>query len=201
MPRTTLSGKELLVMLLYAPDASGALNVPIRGRTRLVKTVYLFRQELYKKFKFDEVIQQKDLPNFKAWDYGPFSRDVYQDLEFLLVTDFVVKQSTGEAPAFEEVVERSHVNNTVLSAYDRSGDAVEGAVSEFEEEQFSLTDKGRAYAEERVWSKLSSKQKEGLAAFKDRLTKAPLIAILKYVYENYPAEASKSKIKEKVLRY
>jgi hypothetical protein len=198
--RTTLSGKELLVMLLYSPDSTGAFNVPIRGRTRLVKAVFLFEKELYRKFKFNELIRSTDLPDFKPWKFGPFSKDVYQNLDFLRLTGFIDVKATGESPAFEEVMERTHLVSSVLSEYDRSGDAAASPVSEFDEELFSLTEKGCAYAKDRVWCKLSSKQIEGLAAFKDGFVKAPLIAILKYVYENYKDQTAKSEIKERVLR-
>jgi uncharacterized protein YwgA len=194
----TLSRKELLVMLLYSPDASGSFNRPVPGRTRLVKMMFLFKEEVYKKFKFDKVIEEKHLPRFAAWKFGPFSRDVYEDIDFLRTTGFVDVITSGEAPAFEDVMEQTHIVETGRTEYDRSGDASD-AVSEFEEELFALTPKGCRYAESRVWEKLSENQISALAAFKERMVHAPLITILRYVYEKYPDQAAESEIRARVM--
>jgi len=52
----------------------------IEGRTRLQKLVFLMEQELE-----DESAASLDSPdyNFIAYDYGPFSKDLYDDLDSL----------------------------------------------------------------------------------------------------------------------
>ena len=44
------SSKDLLMLLLFVPDASGKESAPIQGQTRLMKMVILFNKELKKQF-------------------------------------------------------------------------------------------------------------------------------------------------------
>ncbi|MGB9662854.1 MAG: hypothetical protein ACPL5F_12725 [Moorellaceae bacterium] len=60
------------------------------------KMVFLFEKEVYPKFKQDKLITEEDLPQFIPYDYGPFSKQVYDDLEFLIDLGFVETEATSE---------------------------------------------------------------------------------------------------------
>lgn len=67
--------KLLPLALMYAGDQE-----PIEGRTRLQKMVFLMQQRFEKQDK--NPVQSNDY-EFIAYDYGPFSKDLYSDLDHL----------------------------------------------------------------------------------------------------------------------
>jgi len=91
-----LSGKEALVLMLYLPGNSKNHGEPIPGRTRLIKMMFLFSKEIQPQLRkqgLDFV-----LPEFTAYDYGPFSADVMNDLQTLHTLDIL---SIETIPTFE----------------------------------------------------------------------------------------------------
>ena len=82
-----VSSKDFLMLLLYAKGHKKQFE-PIRGRTRIMKMVFLFDKEVRKKFNLDKVIPNNVLPDFTPYDYGPFSSKVFDDLEFLVELGF-----------------------------------------------------------------------------------------------------------------
>jgi uncharacterized protein YwgA len=67
---------DVLKMLLYAPGSSRTPNRFIRGRTRLQKEVFLAQKALG-----DRGIRRKY--GFMPYHYGPFSRQLYFDVNLL----------------------------------------------------------------------------------------------------------------------
>lgn len=74
--KNTQYGTDLLLLLLYARGSSGQINEPIGGITRLQKELFLVQKTLQ-----DEGIKYK-YP-FRPYRMGPFSRDLYRDIEWL----------------------------------------------------------------------------------------------------------------------
>ena len=189
-----LSGKDLLLLLLYAPGVSGKVCEAIRGRTRLTKMVFLFETEIYESFKFDKVMEAEKLPEFKAWRYGPFSRDVYSDMDFFAHIGFVEMRECGDGETLEAEAEE-------FRRWESEVDIADDVVSEYSEEVIRLTGLGQGYVEDRkLWDNLSDNQRDALGTFKSRMAAAPLYAILKYVYEKYPKYTELSDIRDRVLR-
>jgi hypothetical protein len=90
--------KDLLLLLLYSPGTTKNVNEPIVGRTRMMKAVFLFKTELFKRFKENIELKEENLYEFFPWFFGPFSADVYNDLTFFILRGFVdVKFSNQEA--------------------------------------------------------------------------------------------------------
>ena len=67
---------DILKILLYAPGASGISGRPVRGKTRLQKEVFLAQKALK-----DRGIKRKY--SFMPYHYGPFSRQLYFDINWL----------------------------------------------------------------------------------------------------------------------
>lgn len=65
-----LTGKRLLLLLLYSSTKKKEANVPIVGRTRLMKMVFLFEKELLDEFEKNRTFEEIALPEFFAWKYG-----------------------------------------------------------------------------------------------------------------------------------
>ena len=179
-------------MLLYSPGPSGRFGEPISGRTRLTKLAFLFNKEIYATFKFNKLFDATVLPEFGAWKFGPFSRDVFVDLDFFLQIEFVESNLGDLTSASEEVAESGFwIEETDEHPY--------GCDAPHAEERFSLSAKGLQFCDERLWPELSENQRGALSEFKRRYLGLPLQVLLKYVYENYPDMTSKSEIVGRVL--
>ena len=184
------NSKDLIMVLLYAKGHSGQVCDPIRGRTRVMKMVFLFGKEVRRRFNLGKAIPDAALPSFSEYDYGPFSADVFADLEFLVELGFVQVRPVGD-PLPEEAQEYE---------YWQAGASPEDDVSGPEaEEEFSLTADGRGFVEEELRSSLTDEQWAVLDEFKARCTSASLRSLLRYVYAKYPEMTTKSKIREEVL--
>lgn len=186
------SSKDLIVLLLYAKGAHGKLCEPIIGRTRLVKLLFLFDKEIRSKFNLKKEIPDSALPSFEPYNYGPFSDQIWADLEFLVNFGMVKVKPVGaddEASMDAELTENEYWqlktgNESSISSY---GDT----------EEFSLTPEGREFVKSGAIGKLTSDQWGIFDKFKKRCTEIPLEALLRYVYNKYPEMAIKSKIRGK----
>jgi len=186
--------RDILLLLLYSPGKTDQPNEPIIGRTRLVKMLFLFREEALPYFrKGTEVsIDEKNFYLFFAWNFGPFSREVYDDLTFFTYHGFIEQKDTEEEALPESAAEWEKW--LTMSRPDSS----EENLFEYDEQVFSLTDRGVTFTR-RLYEQLSAEQKRLLREFKARIVKAPLRALLQYVYKNYESMTIKSKIREEVL--
>lgn len=172
--------KDLLLVLLYADDQK-----PIEGRTRLMKMVFLFEHELKKKLEAGTVTED-DLPKFEAYDYGPFSKTVFEDLEFLVNMGFVEATSSDSSDLTVDEREEYEYWQSL------SGDEERPYVQEFQ-----LTDLGKLYVEKRI--NLSESDWPIIDKFKKSCTKIALPSLLRYVYSRYPKYTKNSKIRGQVL--
>lgn len=181
------SSKDLLLLLLYARGAKGQVAEPIVGRTRLMKMVFLFDKELRRDFELGKVIDDAAIPSFEAFDYGPFSANVYADISFLVRLSFI-----GVAPAGEEIPEEE------AAEFEHWQSATDGD-DEFAHDQFFLSEAGRKFVETGRAGELSAEQWQVLDRFKARCTGTSLWSLLRYVYSKYPEHTTKSKIRDQVL--
>jgi len=187
------SSKDLIMLLLYARGHKGERCEPIRGRTRLMKMVFLFDKEIRRNFNLERAIPDEVMPEFIEFDYGPFSSQVFNDLEFLVELGFArVKLAGDSEPLPEEAFE-----------YKEYWQAGPGSDTEEEapgyEEQFSLTKLGRDFVKDELSENLTEDQWTILDRFKARCTAASLRALLRYVYTKYPKWTTQSKIRDEVL--
>ena len=58
------SSKDLILLLLFAKGHENAANEPIRGRTRLMKMVFLFDKEVRRRFNLEKTAEGA-LPRFE----------------------------------------------------------------------------------------------------------------------------------------
>jgi len=178
--------------MLYSPGRRQRVNEPIVGRTRIVKMMFLFKQEALSHFRRGTQITEDNFYEFFPWDFGPFSQQVYDDLTFFTLRGFI-EVSEAQEEALPESAEEWH------EWLSKSGAGVDPSEpEEYHEEEFRLKDKGIEFAAS-LYETLSASQRQLLKEFKSRLTSTPLRAILRYVYERYPPMTNQSKIKEQVL--
>jgi uncharacterized protein YwgA len=185
------SSKDIIMLLLYAKGRKGEHCEPILGKTRLMKMVFLFNEELRQSINLNKAIPISAMPQFEAYHYGPYSAQVYSDLEFLVelgLIEVTILDDTEKIP--EEIGEYEYWQAASDAADDEIGQA---------QEQFGLTDLGHRFVEKKLLSDLSSEQLEALNEFKRRCTTADLKTLLKYVYSKYPKMTDRSKIRDKVV--
>lgn len=58
---------------------------PLHGRTYVQKLMFLFQQHA-----------DENWFTFEAWDYGPFSRELYQVLDYCIEYDYVTESTTED---------------------------------------------------------------------------------------------------------
>ncbi len=182
------SCKDLLMLLLYAKGHKGEQCEPIVGKTRLMKMVFLFDKEIRRKFNLEQSIPDEVMPYFEARNFGPFSGQIYQDLEFLVEMGLVDVVEVGKEELIKDEIEE-------YSYWQATSDVVDRPFPE----EFWLTPLGRQFVEEKLKDELSEENWKTLDEFKKRCTSAPLKALLKYVYSKYPETTKESTIRDEVL--
>lgn len=189
------NSKDLIMLLLAAKGASAQPYEPISGRTRLMKMLFLFDKELKVEFKKmnSQAFDEGALPKFEAYDYGPFSSEVYSDLEWLVNMKFV--DVMDEHVSLSD----SEMENKELTYWMTTNDETE-VRERFGGDVFVLSERGKRFVEamKPEW-KITNEQEQLLDGFKGRCTKISLRTLLTYVYQKYPESITKSKIRDAIL--
>lgn len=164
------------------------------GRTRVMKAIYLFKKEIWSNYFFNDLIPV--LQDFVPWHYGPFSVDVFADIDFFVKIEFIERGSaspSSDSYANESVEEFEYWQ-------EESSDSDGEQMFEYTEEQFTLTDKGIQYVEvSSLYTSLSTSQQKILKTFKTKICTIPLRQLLEYVYNKYPEDTVKSRIREQIM--
>lgn len=153
----------------------------IEGVTKVQKILYLIEKEtdFWEKYK-DKISEDLD---FKAYDMGPFSEDVYDELELLLNID---------------VIEKEDMNIGASDMYERKQYVPEEGSKGLSNKVFKLTAKGEKIGQA-LEELLDEKHAEELESKIREYNRMSLNTLLEYVYTNYPAATENSKIKDEVL--
>ncbi len=183
---------DIILILLFAGG-----RAPIVGTTRLQKLLFLVEHE-------KNIKAQNESFAFEAFKFGPVSKALYDDLEFLINIGFLEK--TGED---------SNISNYSLEAIedidakDLLGDESEANGSEEDLEEtyektaggdlvvYRITDKGIDYLREN--DLVSANETIEIENIKKRYGKKSLVELLKYIYIKYPRYTTESVIKDELL--
>lgn len=182
-----LIGADFLLALLYCDSKSS-----IMGSVRLTKMMYLFDKEIR------PIIEKKsgpiNMPEFFAYNFGPFSKDLYEQIELFNGINFIKTEDVStdedmsevddweESPYVDELTNTSdqlHVNKKYI--------------------KYSIAENGIRYYEEKIESELSDDIKLLLEQFKKKIVKIPIKNLLYYVYSKYPEMTVNSLIKKEIL--
>lgn len=179
---TVKSAADLMVLLLYARGCTGKLNEEIRGITRLEKLMYL----LLKEGGFEKILSQEIA--FEAYDFGPYSAEVYDLIESLSMMGIVTIR--------EEKI--SNIKDIIDIYYAEA----EGQIEETTRimEIYSLTeDRGFKIAKKLLQERVTDEEFKKVEDIKVKYNGLKLEDLLRYVYETYPESAKKSKVIERIL--
>jgi uncharacterized protein YwgA len=176
--------KDILILLLAMPGRTGSPYEPIAGRTRLMKLLFL----LDKDQEIRKHIPIADYYSFEPYHYGPFSKDVFDDLDFLRNVGIV--ESATEGPGSYALRDETE---KLLDEQGVPLESGEVAVGE-QEERFMLTNRGRTFYEEKLSPSLPPSVRDDVVSLKSELGSVPLSSLLRYVYRRFPDSAKNSKL-------
>lgn len=188
MASAKLNGADYLLLLLYLNDKQ-----PILGAIRLTKMMFLFEKEVAPILK-SKGCDFNNLPEFIAYNFGPFSKDLYEQvelfkgIEFIKVMDLKAKDEMVEVDDWQEMPFADELTNTGYRLND------DGKYYKYQ-----LLNTGAKYVEEKIIPGLSNEQIEIIKQFKAKITSLYPKQILKYVYTKYPEFTTKSLIVKEVL--
>jgi uncharacterized protein YwgA len=167
--QTALERDDLLLLLLLAMSEKSKQRVA--GITRIEKLMFLLQKETV----FSGKVHEKF--DFKPWKFGPFSKEIYEDLDLLVSAELV------------EVEERELANYV---EYTEQDELIESEPGEpVVEKVFSLTDRGKNVAQ-KLRSLISEKDWEEIVGLKRRFESIPLTRLIQYVYHRYPETTGKT---------
>jgi len=171
-----LDSTDLILLLLWAPTTSRRLQYEVPGITRLEKLLYLVDRETDVPSRLSEPFQ------FVPYDFGPYSREVYEAVEVLQAAGLLREEVIPSAEQLD-------------SAETRIVGLDEGETGE---RRFILTDDGREVAG-LLAKRAPAGLVETLSAIKEKYGKLSLRQLIRYVYSRYPESAVRSKIRGDVL--
>lgn len=188
MSNNKLNGADYLLLLLYLNNKK-----PIMGAIRLTKMMFLFKTEIAPLLK-EKGLNSEKLPDFIAYNFGPFSKDVYEQVElfkgikFIQVVDIKATEEMAEVDDLEEDAYIDEMSNHGYSLNDNG---------KYYKYQILVT--GERYVEEKILPNITNEQELLLSKFKSKITTLSPKQILKYVYTKYPDYTVNSIIRDKVL--
>ncbi len=170
---------DLIVILLGSPTRSQSLRNRLNGVTRLEKLIFLLETET----ELPKVLTES--PEYEPYNYGPFSKKVYESLDMLAAAGLLKVSGSGASEG--DALEASEI----LGSMDSSDEP-------YAERQFELTPLGRKYYEA-VAEELPEWVVPQVSKFKDSFGMLSLRQLVRYVYENHPDMITKSLIRDQVL--
>jgi len=184
-----LIGADYLLLLLYLNEKE-----PIKGAVKLTKMMFLFEKQIAPVLK-EKGLESDKLPEFFAYNYGPFSKDIYQQLDLFKSINFIEIEdmyTDEELSSADNMIENEFVD-----------ECYEGDVELKSENNYwiyKIADKGSGFVESELLPNIQEQHKILLEQFKKKITDMPIKKLLYYVYTQYPEYTDKSLIKEEVLK-
>ena len=182
MDKSPLEIDDAIVLILGAPSPSPQLAGRLQGVTRLEKMIFLLERETNLRDRLTEDA------GFTAYNFGPFSAKVYQEVDTLAAAGLITDSATASKSTADSW-ER-------FAAIQDDQDAP--PEDPYATRDFALTDRGYRYYSALV-SQLPSATVDELAGFKARFARLPLRQLVRYVYQRYPDYTEKSLIRDEIL--
>ena len=92
-----MTGADALLLLLYLDNQN-----PIDGAIRLTKMMFLFDNEIVPILN-KHGLELENLPKFFAYNYGPFSKDLYEQLDLFSGINFISIENLNSKDKLMEV--------------------------------------------------------------------------------------------------
>lgn len=168
---------DAIVLILGAPTKFPALKDRLEGITRLEKLIFLMEKET----DLGKLLTEE--PEFKPYDYGPFSAKIYDAVEVLKAAGLL-----EESGRLSESPEDSW----------ESANLILGDDAQYATRDFQLTEKGRRYYNA-LASDLGKDAVKSASRLKDQFGSLPLRQLIRYVYQRHERFTERSKIRDKII--
>lgn len=195
MVNKKLNGADYLLLLLYLDNKK-----PIKGAVRLMKMMFLFDKEIADLLK-SKGLDTGIMPEFIAYDYGAFSKEVYEQVELFKSIEFI---KVRDIKASEELAEVDDLEDEpfINEEYARDNQLLP-MVRHVDEKyyEYEIAKNGIAFVEQKIIgdSLISQSQLDILEQFKEKINSLSPKQILRYTYTKYPEYTANSLIKDEVL--
>jgi len=185
-----ITGSDFLLLFLYLNDCE-----PINSAVRLTKMMFIFEEEVYPLLT-NKNITIDNLPVFMPYNYGPFSKDVYVQLELFNNIKFIQIKNLKSKEIMEEVDdwEENSFDDDFFENQEEYKKINDGKFF-----QFILLETGKQFVEDEILEFMSKEDIEILEMYKKRIVSTSIRDILKYVYVKYPKMTENSIIKTEIL--
>jgi hypothetical protein len=178
---------DLLLALLFASDSIPTESpTPVVGITRLEKLLFLLKIDE----GFLNDVPSKDSFNFVPFKMGPWTNEVYDEVDFLESLGLLTKDSDEKRSEIDAVHDDELFNEMILDKYQKNTTFMNE-----QSETFMLTDSGKIKAKE-IWNRLTNEEKNRLLNVKSKFNKLNLKQFLRYVYKKHPEYTTESEIKD-----
>lgn len=196
--------KEIILLLL------NLYQKPIVGTTRLQKLLFLIEKEF-------NINPENGGFKFEAYKYGPASKGLYDDLDFLTLIGYIEKSDDKEKLADLDI--NNIENYTSKMFLSEKEDLISNSTKGGDNEYFLIDDKDEICPPEEPEEKDSVVYRiteDGIKFLKDnnltttieaksiselakRYGNYSITSLLQYVYRNYPNYTEESEIKDRIL--
>lgn len=151
----------------------------VKGITKVQKLLFLIEEET----NFGHTYRDEITLDFEGYKMGPFSPEVYDEIEFLINLGAIKK----------EEIEETATDSYEIKEYDQE-EGSEGLSGK----KFKITDKGEKIAR-KLLDVVDEKQVQELEEKVEKYNTMSLMQLLEYVYSEYPEMTTESEIKDQVL--
>ena len=171
--QSKMTGADYLLLLLYLDNCSA-----INGAIRITKMMFLFNMEIAPVLKKKGVsICDEDLPKFSAYNYGPFSKDVYEQVELFQSIGFIKVKNLY---ATEEMSEVDDWEESAFETEFSEGSCQYSSNQDGKFMQYKLLNLGKKYVESEIIPQLTNDQLAVLTTYKQRIVHTSPKMILRY---------------------
>jgi hypothetical protein len=169
---------DAVVLLLGAPGGTTLARGRIEGITRLEKLVFLLQAET----ELGKLMSED--PEFKPYNFGPFSAKVYEAIDMLVLAGLATDSSS-----FAASPDDSWESEEVIGME---------APDPYATRNLTLTETGLRYYQA-LLDELPDGTEDALARFKERFATIPLRQLVRYVYQHHPTMTERSIIRDDIL--
>ena len=175
--------REDVVLLILDANEKIFHRESFNGITRLEKILFLLEKET----SFEGIAE---FYTFKAHNFGPFSKEVYEAIEFLSSCELISIREKSYASYYAGIGEASLREEIDASSDENENEEVVTAT----EKVFALTPQGRQVAEimRAAVNRRRPKDIVELERILVRFANLPLNQLIRYVYTRYPEMTGKS---------
>lgn len=189
-----LGRKQMILLLIGLTEDSASSKQKLGGITRIQKLLFLLEKEL-------GIVPSNSSFGFINYKKGPYSRELYDDLELLENLGFIQSVVTGDQVEDEEETTSFTFEELIYGKASSPSleyeDGIQGDL--YESKAYHLTSKGLLKVQDLLSGSDLNITINGIRRIKSQFSNLSLSDLLYYVYTKYPETTTESDIKEQVL--